>query len=160
MWASCHSLYLNPSIITWARLLSLARSELRLCSANHRAGYFSNLTCDWLSIVWAYSEQETENGPWPDQLLTGTIMPSTLQTLILMMGSSWCPIMMTSQHGNAFHITCPFVSGIRVQVSLVNFPHKGPVMWSYVFFVWNQNRWLTRHGAQVMSLHYFEGDVF
>ena len=34
----------------------------RLCSANHRAGYFSNLACDWLSIVWAYSEQEAENG--------------------------------------------------------------------------------------------------
>ena len=46
-----------------ARFLSLARSNLRLCLANHRAGYFSNLACDWLSIVWAYSEQETENGP-------------------------------------------------------------------------------------------------
>ena len=39
-------------------------NKFRLCSANHRAGYFSNLACDWLSIVWAYSEQETENGPW------------------------------------------------------------------------------------------------
>ena len=47
----------------WARFLSLARSKLRLCSANHRAGYSSNLACDWLSIVWAYSEQKTENGP-------------------------------------------------------------------------------------------------
>ena len=46
-----------------ARFPSLARSKLRLCTANHRAGYFSNLACDWLSIVWAYSEQETENGP-------------------------------------------------------------------------------------------------
>ena len=43
--------------------LSFARSKLRLCSANHRAGYWSNLPCDWLSIVWAYSEQETEKGP-------------------------------------------------------------------------------------------------
>ena len=32
--------------------LCLARSKLRRCSANHRAGYFS----------WAYSEQDTENG--------------------------------------------------------------------------------------------------
>ena len=48
----------------WARFLSLARSKLRLCSANHRPGYWSNLPCDWLSIVWAYSEQETENRPW------------------------------------------------------------------------------------------------
>ena len=46
-----------------ARFLSLTRSKLRLCSANHRPGYFSNLACDWLSIVWAYSEQETEIGP-------------------------------------------------------------------------------------------------
>ena len=36
-----------------ARFLSLARSKLRLCSANHRAGYFSNLACDWLSLLWA-----------------------------------------------------------------------------------------------------------
>ena len=27
---------------TWGRFLSLARSKLRLCSANHRAGYFSS----------------------------------------------------------------------------------------------------------------------
>ena len=47
-----------------ARFLPLALSKLRLCSANHRPGYFSNLACDWLSIVWAYSEQDTENGPW------------------------------------------------------------------------------------------------
>ena len=44
---------------TRACFLSLARSKLMLCPANHRAGYFSNLAC-----VWAYSEQETENGPW------------------------------------------------------------------------------------------------
>ena len=48
----------------WACFLPLTRSKLRLCSANHRAGYFSNLACDWLSIVRAYSELKTENGPW------------------------------------------------------------------------------------------------
>ena len=52
------------SAAAWARFLTLAQSKLRLCSANHRAGYFSNLACDWLSIVWAYSEQGTENGSW------------------------------------------------------------------------------------------------
>ena len=45
-----------------------ALSKLRLCSANHRPGYWSNLPCDWPSTAWAYSEQETskrrENGPW------------------------------------------------------------------------------------------------
>ena len=50
--------------------LSLARSKLRLCSANHRPGYWSNLPCDWPSTAWAYSEQKTENGPRSYQLLT------------------------------------------------------------------------------------------
>ena len=48
---------------TRARFLSLAPSKLRLCSANHRPGYWCNLACDWQSTAWAYSEQETENGP-------------------------------------------------------------------------------------------------
>ena len=51
-------------LATWARFLSLARSKLRLCSANHRPGYWSNLPCDWTSTAWAYSKQETENRPW------------------------------------------------------------------------------------------------
>ena len=44
----------------WVRacFLSLAWSKLRLCSANHRPGYWSNLPCDWPSTAWAYSEQE------------------------------------------------------------------------------------------------------
>ena len=50
------------SIKIEARFLSLARSKLRLCSANHRPGYWSNLPCDWPSTAWAYSEQQTENG--------------------------------------------------------------------------------------------------
>ena len=53
----------HPPIVAWARFLSLARNKLRLCSANHRPGYWSNLPCDWQSPAWAYSEQETENGP-------------------------------------------------------------------------------------------------
>ena len=44
--------------------LSLAQSNLRLYSANHRPCYWSNLHCDWPSPAWAYSEQETENKPW------------------------------------------------------------------------------------------------
>ena len=39
-----------------ACFLSLARSKLRLCSANHRPGYWSNLPCDWPITAWAYSE--------------------------------------------------------------------------------------------------------
>ena len=56
------SLYCN-SLLIWTCFLSLTRSKLRLCSANHRPGYWSNLPCDWPSTAWAYSEQETENGP-------------------------------------------------------------------------------------------------
>ena len=48
--------------ITRARFLSLTQGMLRLRSANHRAGYFSNLACDLLSIVWTYFGQETESG--------------------------------------------------------------------------------------------------
>ena len=58
-WCSC-------VIITWVCFLSLARSKLRLCSANHRPGYWSNLACDWPSTAWAYYEEETENGPWTE----------------------------------------------------------------------------------------------
>ena len=49
---------------TRACFLSLARRKVRLCSVNHRPGYWSSLPCDWPSTAWAYSEQETENGPW------------------------------------------------------------------------------------------------
>ena len=40
---------------SWVCFLSFARSKLRLCSANHRPGYWSNLPCDWPSTAWAYS---------------------------------------------------------------------------------------------------------
>ena len=46
-----------------------AWSKLRLCSANHRPGYWSYLPCDWPSTAWAYSEQETENRPWSRDFL-------------------------------------------------------------------------------------------
>ena len=43
-----------------ARFLSLARSKLRLCSANHRPGYWSNLPCDWQSTAWARDRKWTQ----------------------------------------------------------------------------------------------------
>ena len=49
---------------------SLAQSKLRLCSANHRPGYWSNVPCDWPSTVWAYSKQGTENGSWSIHIAT------------------------------------------------------------------------------------------
>ena len=64
-----------PSEPCHRNVLSRAQSKLRLCSANHRTGYWSNLAqrtvyslwarsnlpCDWLSTVWAYSKPDTEN---------------------------------------------------------------------------------------------------
>ena len=46
-----------------ACFLSLARSMLGLCSANHIPGYWRNLPCDWPSPAWANSEQVAKNGP-------------------------------------------------------------------------------------------------
>ena len=40
---------------TWALFLYLARNQIRLCSVNHRPGYWSNLPCDWPSTAWTYS---------------------------------------------------------------------------------------------------------
>ena len=62
-WSQWHEGWGHWEWEPWVRFPSLTWSKLRQCSANHRAGYFSNLACDWLSIVWAYSKQETENGP-------------------------------------------------------------------------------------------------
>ena len=69
LFFTLHELYKTMSLkimvicLRWSHFLSLAQSKLRLCSANHRSGYWSNLPCDWPSTAWAYSEQETENGP-------------------------------------------------------------------------------------------------
>ena len=46
------------------RFLSLARRKLRLCSANHRSGYWSNLPCDWPSTAWAYSDRKRAVVRW------------------------------------------------------------------------------------------------
>ena len=73
---------------SWARFLSLTRGKLRLCWANHRAGYFRNLACDWLSIVWAYSEQETENGPWLSWLLCTALSSSRVSSAMYPTASS------------------------------------------------------------------------
>ena len=76
-WVHCHTGRFN-AMMRWKNFLSasrikvelirgrfrsLVRNKLRLCSANHRPGYWSNLPCGWLNTAWAYSEQETENGP-------------------------------------------------------------------------------------------------
>ena len=64
-WYSiCEMVLIALTLLGLGPFLSLAPSKLRLCSANHWPGYWSNLPCDWLSTAWAYSEQQTDNGPW------------------------------------------------------------------------------------------------
>ena len=47
---------LMAAILSGVHFLSLAWSKLRLCSANNRSGYWSNLPCDWPITAWAYSK--------------------------------------------------------------------------------------------------------
>ena len=80
--------------ITWARFLCLARSKLGLCSANHRPGYWSNLQYDRPIIAWAYSEQETENGPGTGGNAYGCIPGNTMDdksTKVEVM--AWCHVL-------------------------------------------------------------------
>ena len=71
---SCHTFNASFTGPVFCLLLEVRSG----CALPITGNYFSNLACDWLSIVWAYSEQqETENGPWyllkrealPDKLL-------------------------------------------------------------------------------------------
>ena len=58
----------------WAHFLSLPPNKLRLCSANHRPGYWSNLPCDWPSTAWAYCEERQKTGPgWQEPSPISTI---------------------------------------------------------------------------------------
>ena len=75
---------------TRARFLSIAQSKLKLCSANNRPSYWSNLSCDWPSTAWAYFENETENGPSP---------------LAHYMKECWCIISEVLQHSPESHFT-------------------------------------------------------
>ena len=113
---------------TWARFLSLSRSKLRLCLANHRAGYFSNLACDWLSIVWAYSEQETENGP------CFTKLHDKLTTL-----NEYFPLTrMKRRHSNRKQCLCDGIkSSIRHKDKLYHLYRK-------VYFVYNETTYKTK----------------
>ena len=74
-WEKTHEMTIyHPGISPWwawirARFLSLARRKLRLCSANHRPGYWSNLPCDWpehsLSLLRT-RDKKTGPGIWAE----------------------------------------------------------------------------------------------
>ena len=90
-------------------------SVFRLCSANHRPGYWSNLPCDWLSTAWAYSEQETENGPWSLEVTA----PDTCQLIkvifihgtMLHVWSLWCSWRAPNLSGNLYRNMTPHCIG-------------------------------------------------
>ena len=84
--------------------------KLRLCSANHRSGYWSNLPCDWPSTAWAYSEQETENGP--------------SFCLLLRVSSDYAqPIT-----GQVTEVTCPVIGRAQPELTLSKRQKTGPVL--------------------------------
>ena len=62
--------------------LSLGWSKFRLCSANRRPGYWSNLPCDWPTTAQAYSKQEIENGTWCSGYLMSVKYLSSNETLL------------------------------------------------------------------------------
>ena len=67
--------------LIWARFLSHALSKLRLCSANHRPGYWSNLPCDWPSTAWAYSYSKRKKmGPGLTKVGPGPCITNVLAT--------------------------------------------------------------------------------
>ena len=63
---------------TWLRpgtvVLYLIRSKLRLCSANHRAGYFSNMACVWLRKELTPNKRQ-KTGPGFDNGFTILVIP-------------------------------------------------------------------------------------
>ena len=58
--------------------------------------FFCLLPCDWLSTVWTYSEQETENGPWvPFQysMLADVITPTDAKIWNDLSGPVFCVLL-------------------------------------------------------------------
>ena len=124
------------TINTRACFLSLARSKLMMCSANHRAGYFSNLACDWMNIVRAYSEQETDNRPrrhlahWSRNQRAFPGLPMTLITLT----SYWARWRLKWRATRLF--TQPF---IQAQIKNITAPRHWPLCGEFT-----GDRWIPR----------------
>ena len=85
---SCSSLGLGSCgpTVSRARFLSCAWSKLRLCSANHRPGYWSNLPFDWPSTVWRRRGRQVSSAP-AFQHIIGPVLILNLVRHILYMAS-------------------------------------------------------------------------
>ena len=115
--------------LIWARFLSLARRKPRLCSVGHRAGYFSNLACDWLSLVRAYPAQKKpqKTGPehvsvtirnpfWNTYMISAQVLPVILAlTPYYLLYAIWILIWMKTSHQRRW---C-----IHIYVNIISFYH-------------------------------------
>ena len=86
---------------TRARFMSLAQSKLRLCSANHRAGYFSNLACGWLSLLRASDRKTFACGQfWLDLLILFNVIGRSRVTVSMSLYNTleWCHVISNHLH--------------------------------------------------------------
>ena len=131
------------------------------------------MACDWLSIIWACSEQETDTGPGPNSNMNtvppGIGIPITdirrsYCRLIFMMGFPIPLSHYTYIHDNVikwkhFPRYWPFVRGIHR--SPVNSPHKGQWRGALMFSlicVWI-NGWVNNREAGDLRSHCAHYDV-
>ena len=81
--------------LLWACFLTLARSKLRLCSANHMPGYWSSLPCVWQAQTELILSKGQKTGPgrhgtcWRQTSSAVTRRAGTLTTLPCLCG--YCP---------------------------------------------------------------------
>ena len=123
------------TVMTRAPFLSRALSKLRLCSANHRPGHWSNLPCDWLSTAWAYSRDRKralvqfphihwaalEVFHYSDVIMSVMVSQITSVSIVY-----WNVCSGIDQREQQSSTSLAFVRVIHQW--LVNSPHKGPVM--------------------------------
>ena len=156
---------------TSSHFLGLALSKFRLGSANHRPGYFINMDCDWLSIVWAYSEQKTENGPrllladhvcgldntivllWPSWFTTVLTLTWYLDLICACSRKSIC---WSIKHCNFRVFIWPFmVSPLNPQTPFYNVmsrPEEEMPSWPEVHQLLNDWYWLCAVGRSMIHL--------
>ena len=131
--------------MTRARFLSLAQSKLRLYSASHRPGYWRNLPCDWPSTAWAYSEQETENGP----RFLWNILPSIyviLQTLRKQSSRELLANWKFYHHDHGSHKPKCHITGMK------NIEVISKLSWFYLLFLWVTYTLISKYENDNMSL--------
>ena len=121
---------------TRTRFLSLAWRKLRLCSANHRPGYWNNLPSDWPSTAWAYSERETENEPRSEECQL------RLPTLMRCQISAWNMVVLCVLHWNRS----------RYEMALLMPTGFAPSQWETALFCNDVSHWLNASLESALSI--------